>query len=162
MAVNAVTSTLLAAARKVTSSYNSTVRIRILGAEAGASAAFKSLVANLIAGTATITERGLQEFSGIGAVEALKLLPAAPWLTDPLQVPAVATSACLFGLPGVCADVQDSAVALSLTIALVIARQCGFRAFAPAATQDTCFRKASIRRTGISSRSTLLHNSFNA
>lgn len=80
-------------------------------------------------------------------LQRLTRCPAPPVLAEKLQVTSVDTSKWLFGLQVACADSQDLAVLLSLTLTLAMVWSCGFRDFQPASTQDTRFKRASNNRT---------------
>lgn len=73
------------------------------------------------------------EITGVGVVKTHGPLPAARLFPEPLQVSSVKTSKCLFGLQAESANVLNSAVALSLTLALAMITTLCFIALAPAA-----------------------------
>lgn len=70
------------------------------------------------------------------------------------------TPAWWFELQLACAYRKNSALALSLKLALTMVRPCGFRAVAPAYTLDTFCRGASNRRIRCPAKDTLFHNDF--
>lgn len=78
------------------------------------------------------------------------------------SVNSVETSECLFGLQDSCADGQDSAFALSLTLAMAIVMPWGPRALAPADTLGICCGGESNRLTGGLIKQTLWHINLDA